>query len=52
METKTTTAFQLFLRVALSISFLSAVTDRFGIWGNPGSAKLLRMDSLCCQLFT
>ncbi len=26
-----------FLRVALGISFLSAVTDRFGIWGPPGA---------------
>ena len=25
------------LRVALAISFLSAVADRFGLWGQPGS---------------
>lgn len=35
---KLTTRFpQLFLRIALSISFLSAVADRFGIWGNAGT---------------
>lgn len=27
---------QVFLRIALSASFLSAVADRFGIWGPPG----------------
>jgi len=30
--------FQLFLRLALSASYLSAVADRFGFWGAPGSA--------------
>ncbi len=28
----------LFLRLALSAAFLSAVADRFGLWGPPGSA--------------
>ena len=32
-----TTITQLFLRLALSVSFLSAVADRFGWWGGPGS---------------
>ncbi|MBV6522494.1 MAG: hypothetical protein MNPFHGCM_02642 [Gemmatimonadaceae bacterium] len=27
----------LYLRVALGIAFLSAVADRFGLWGSPGS---------------
>ncbi len=31
---------QLFLRVALSASFLSAVADRWGIWGKPGDAHV------------
>ncbi len=31
---------QLFLRVTLSVSFLSAVADRFGFWGAPGSASV------------
>ena len=26
-----------FLRIALAASFLSAVADRFGLWGKPGS---------------
>ena len=30
--------FILLLRLALGISFLSAVADRFGLWGPPGSA--------------
>jgi len=25
-----------FLRIALAVAFLSAVADRFGLWGNPG----------------
>lgn len=37
MEFKTLTFSQLFLRIALSVSFLSAVADRFGLWGLPGS---------------
>lgn len=27
-----------FLRIAVAASFLSAVADRFGLWGSPGSA--------------
>ena len=30
--------FQLLLRLALSASYLSAVADRFGFWGAPGTA--------------
>jgi uncharacterized membrane protein YphA (DoxX/SURF4 family) len=30
--------FTLYLRLALAITMLSAVADRFGIWGAPGSA--------------
>ncbi|MDM1296573.1 DoxX family membrane protein [Sphingobacterium sp. N143] len=30
---------QLFLRVAVATAFLSAVADRFGLWGPPGSAN-------------
>lgn len=37
MKTTTTTLPQLFLRLALSVSYLSAVADRFGLWGAPGS---------------
>ncbi len=37
MESKTVNFAQLFLRIALSASFLSAVADRFGFWGKPGS---------------
>lgn len=37
MESKTLAFSQLFLRIALSFSFLSAVADRFGFWGVPGS---------------
>lgn len=37
MDAKRTTAFQLFLRIAISISFLSAVADRLGLWGAPGT---------------
>lgn len=37
MESKRLTFSQLFLRIALSFSFLSAVADRFGFWGLPGS---------------
>ncbi len=29
-----------FLRIALAISFLSAVADRFGLWGSPGAANV------------
>lgn len=31
---------QLFLRLALSISFLSAVADRFGLWGKAGEPSV------------
>jgi uncharacterized membrane protein YphA (DoxX/SURF4 family) len=37
MKTTTTTLSQAFLRLALSGSYLSAVADRFGLWGAPGS---------------
>lgn len=37
MESKTLNFAQLFLRIALAVSFLSAVADRFGFWGKPGS---------------
>jgi uncharacterized membrane protein YphA (DoxX/SURF4 family) len=40
MEAKTTGVFQLFLRIAIAITFLSAVADRFGLWGNPGSTSV------------
>ena len=36
----TTRFSQLFLRVALSISFLSAVADRFGLWGTVGAPSV------------
>jgi thiosulfate dehydrogenase [quinone] large subunit len=29
-----------FLRLALGITFLAAVTDRFGLWGSPGSPNV------------
>ncbi|SDJ24753.1 hypothetical protein [Flavobacterium noncentrifugens] len=32
--------FQLFLRLALSASYLSAVSDRFGYWGAPGTTGI------------
>ena len=35
--TKQTRAAALFLRVALAAGFLSAVADRFGLWGPPGT---------------
>ncbi len=38
MNTKAAAFAQLFLRVTIAISFLSAVADRFGFWGMPGSA--------------
>lgn len=31
-------AAQWFIRLALAAGFLSAVADRFGLWGSPGSA--------------
>src|SRR5688500_12895910 len=38
MDTRKTTAIQLFLRIAISASFLSAVADRLGMWGAPGES--------------
>jgi len=38
MESKFTNITQLFLRFAIALSFLSAVADRFGLWGAAGSA--------------
>ncbi len=38
MESKALAYSQLFLRVAVSITFLSAVADRLGIWGALGDA--------------
>ena len=35
-----TAAAALFLRIALSASFLSAVADRFGLWGPAGSPNV------------
>lgn len=32
--------FQLFVRIAVATAFLSAVADRFGIWGKPGSQNV------------
>ncbi|WP_343555381.1 hypothetical protein [Sphingobacterium sp.] len=31
---------QLFVRLAVSTAFLSAVADRFGLWGAPGAAHV------------
>jgi len=36
MNFRTLSLSQLFLRIALAASFLSAVADRFGVWGAPG----------------
>lgn len=41
MESRTKTFAQIFLRIALSVSFLSAVADRFGMWGQPGSLSVV-----------
>ncbi len=38
MDARRTTVLQLFLRVALSVSFLSAVADRLGFWGTQNVA--------------
>ncbi len=40
MESKTINLTQLFLRIAIAITFLSAVADRFGLWGAPGQASV------------
>lgn len=37
MNSRSLTATQVFLRIGLSLSFLSAVADLFGLWGKPGS---------------
>jgi hypothetical protein len=34
------TAIFVFLRLALGVTFLAAVTDRFGLWGSPGSPNV------------
>jgi putative oxidoreductase len=31
---------QLFLRIAIALSFLSAVADRLGFWGQPGAVNV------------
>ena len=36
-ETRNMAAASWFLRLALALSFLSAVADRFGLWGKPGT---------------
>lgn len=41
MESKAKNLTQLFLRVALAITFLSAVADRFGLWGAPGQPSVV-----------
>lgn len=41
MGTKAASFSQLFLRFAISGSFLSAVADRLGIWGKPGDAHVV-----------
>ncbi|MBC7487436.1 MAG: DoxX family membrane protein [Cytophagaceae bacterium] len=38
MDSRTLTFAQLFLRLALAVSFLSAVADRLGLWGLAGTA--------------
>src|SRR2546428_13597759 len=35
-----TTYDSVFLRLALGVTFLAAVSDRFGMWGPPGSPNL------------
>ena len=37
MQSPGTTSVTLFLRLALGVSFLSAVADRFGFWGRAGA---------------
>jgi uncharacterized membrane protein YphA (DoxX/SURF4 family) len=37
METRRTTLIQLFLRLSISLCYLSAVADRFGLWGPAGT---------------
>jgi len=40
MESKALNYSQLFLRIAVSLCFLSAVADRFGMWGAAGEAGI------------
>ncbi len=40
MNLKAITFSSLFLRLAIAASFLSAVADRFGFWGIPGSPSV------------
>lgn len=40
METKIVKSAQLFFRLAIAFSFLSAVADRLGLWGAPGSPSV------------
>jgi len=35
-----TTYDSVFLRLALGVTFLAAVSDRFGMWGPPGSPNV------------
>jgi putative oxidoreductase len=35
------TAAEIFLRIALAAGFLSAVADRFGLWGPPGATNVV-----------
>ena len=39
MELNQTQIVVLFLRFSLGVAFLSAVADRFGLWGAPGSSS-------------
>jgi uncharacterized membrane protein YphA (DoxX/SURF4 family) len=39
-KTRTMNAAQWFLRLALAAGFLSAVADRFGLWGPPGAPNV------------
>lgn len=41
MESKANNLTQLFLRIALATTFLSAVADRFGLWGAPGQPSVV-----------
>ncbi|KQC00483.1 DoxX family membrane protein [Pedobacter sp. Hv1] len=40
MQIKTVKLAQLFFRLAIAFSFLSAVADRLGFWGAPGSPSV------------
>lgn len=43
---------QLFTRFALGCGFLSAVADRFGLWGPPGSAHAVWGDYMHFEAYT